>query len=305
MGFLQNVLRYTTTHTAESTQDGATTTTTTSEKQQREMSPERRKWLENALDSMTINPIEEMKKCMKYLDNKKLQEETSGGDDSVNETIDKQIEALETLKDWCEDINFAIDFHKLNGYDLLPGLLNSSSQEVRALACELIGTCAQNNPYCQQTLIDAKMLPLMLQKLDKDENDVKIKAMFAISCLTRDYEPGQKRLLEGNAFDILVKSMNSPVEKLRIKACFLFSSISNNKEIKEQLTNRNLIRTLVDLYRNPDIHIHEHLLSAISVLIEENPLAIKQAKEMTEINFKQVLAQRIELIKDDPRFNVS
>lgn len=42
---------------------------------------------------MSINPVDEMKKCIKVLEEGEL---------------DKQIEALETLKDWCEDINFAI-----------------------------------------------------------------------------------------------------------------------------------------------------------------------------------------------------
>ena len=169
---------------------------------------------------MSINPVDEMKKCMKVLE-------------SADETPERRLEALETLRDWCEDLNFAIDFHKLNGYRLLPGLLNSEDEEMRALTCELIGACAQNNPYCQQSLLEAKILPLVLQKLDKEAADnVKIKAMFAISCMARDFEPAQQKLLEGNAFDILVKAIKSPIEKLQIKCCFLFSSICNNKAIK-------------------------------------------------------------------------
>ena len=45
---------------------------------------------------MSINPIDEMKKCIRYA--------TDEAD------LSRQIEALETLKDWCEDINFAIGF---------------------------------------------------------------------------------------------------------------------------------------------------------------------------------------------------
>jgi hypothetical protein len=57
------------------------------------------------------------------------------------------------------------------------------------------------------------------------------------------------------------------------------------------------------MYRKPDANIHEHILSAISVLIDDNPTAIKQAKEMKEINFKQILTHRIEVIRDDPRYD--
>ena len=48
---------------------------------------------------MSINPVDEMKKCMTV-----LREE--------NDTP-RQLEALETLKDWCEDLNFAIGINIL------------------------------------------------------------------------------------------------------------------------------------------------------------------------------------------------
>lgn len=142
----------------------------------------------------------------------------------------------------------------------------------------------------------------MLYKLDKDVDEVKIKAMFAISCLTRDYEPGQQKLLEGNALDILIKAIRSPVEKLQIKTCFLCSSICNNSTIKTHLTNKRIIETLVDMYNKPESNIHEHILSAINVLIDDNPTCIQQAKELKQLNFKQILSQRLENIKDDPRY---
>jgi hsp70-interacting protein len=299
MAFLQSLLRYSTSHTTteSSGETSHAASTTDNESTNREMSPERRKWLENALNSMTINPIDEMKKCLSYL-------ETNNNEKDNEQKIEKKLEALETLKDWCEDINFAIDFHKLNGYKLLPDLLNDSNSDIRALACELIGTCAQNNPYCQETLLSTKILPLMFFKLDKDVDDVKIKALFAISCLTRDYEPGQQKLLEGNSLDILIRSLKSPVEKLQIKCCFLCSSICNNKLIKDELTKKKLIETLIDMYRQPDSNIHEHVLSAINVMIDDNPVAIEQARQMKEINFKQILSQRIELIRNDPPCDV-
>jgi hsp70-interacting protein len=152
------------------------------------------------------------------------------------ETTERRVEALQTLRDWCEDINFAVDFHKIGGYDLIPALLNATdSAEIRALACDLIGTCAQNNPYCQETLLAARILPLVLQKLDKDTNDdVKVKALYAVSCLAREYEPGQLKLAEGNGLDIIIKSFGSPIEKLQIKCCFLCSSICTNSEIKSK-----------------------------------------------------------------------
>ena len=61
---------------------------------------------------------------------------------------------------------------------------------------------------------------------------------------------------------------------------------------------------LVGMYSQPDSNIHEHILSAINVLIEENPAALKQAKCMKNIEMKQILKNRLEIIRDDPRYLV-
>lgn len=279
--FLQNVLRYTASHS-----EG----THVEEKIEREISPERQKWLSEALDSMSINPIDEIKKCIKVSENEEESEE-------------RRIEAMETLRDWCEDMNFAIDFHKINGYNLISKLLNDNNSEIRALTCELVGTLAQNNPYCQETLINAKYLPILFYKLDRDSDDVKVKALFAISCLIRDYEPGQLKLIEGNSLDILLKSLSCPLDKIKIKCCFLISSICSNKAIKNALTQKKLIFNLIDIYQQNNHEIHEHILSAINVLIDDNPEAIRQAKELN-VNFKQMLSDRLEAIAGDPRHDV-
>ena len=74
---------------------------------------------------------------------------------------------------------------------------------------------------------------------------------------------------------------------------------------KAQLTKKHLIEALIRMYNKPDSNIHEHILSAISVLIDDNPECIKQAKEMKEINFKQLLTDRIATIASDPRHEVT
>jgi hypothetical protein len=76
----------------------------------------------------------------------------------------------------------ALDFHKLDGYKLLKRLLNHKNAEMRTMTCDLIGTCAQNNLYNQETLLADNFLVLLLNKLENDENQVKVKALFAISC---------------------------------------------------------------------------------------------------------------------------
>ena len=71
---------------------------------------------------------------------------------------------------------------------MIPILLEDENHEIRALTCDLVGACAQNNEYCQETLVAANILPLILKTLKDDkDNDVKIKALFAISCKLQKY----------------------------------------------------------------------------------------------------------------------
>ena len=73
---------------------------------------------------------------------------------------------------------------------------------------------------------------------------------------------------------------------------------------KAQLTNKRLVETLINMYNRSESNIHEHILSAINVLIDDNPESLKQAREMKQINFKQILCERIALISSDPRHEV-
>jgi hypothetical protein len=52
------------------------------------------------------------------------------------------------------------------------------------------------------------------------------------------------------------------------------------------------------MYSKPDVNIHEHLLSAITVLIDDNPLAIKQAKEMKNFNVEVFIKDLDKLFND-------
>lgn len=289
MNFLQTVLKYSALNTD-------TTGSSPSEPNEKpdplllnEMEPKKKEWLEEALTNMSINPTDEMNKCLTCL--------------KQDQELDRHLESLETLRDWCEDMNCAVDFQKINGYDIIPILLEHESHEIRALTCDLMGACAQNNEYCQETIISTKILPLMLKTLKNDtENDVKIKALYAISCIARDYLPAQKQLIEENGLDVIIQSLKTPLEKLQIKACFFCSSICNNPEIKSRLTDKKLLELLVQMYSQPDSNIHEHILAAINILIDENPSAIKQAKNLKNIDMKQILNNRLEIIRDDPRF---
>jgi len=303
MQFLQQVLRYSTQHTtpAEAEQQQQ-------QQQQQAMSAEKKEWLDNALNNMNVSPLEEMTKCLNMVMD-------------VRSPLDRRLEAISCLKDWCEDINFANDLAKINGYPLIVSLLLGNGEnepQIRAAACELAAVCAQNNPICQQGLLDfdnSRLLPLLIERLCYDpDQQVKIKALYAVSCLTRDFEPGQQRLLTfgGRPLDTLIRAglVSAPNTKIKIKFCFLIASICQNRQIKQKLTEKKLVEKLIDTYNKETAtgtapgdenteksQLMEQLLSAIRALLDENPSAVEQAKKMQQIDFKQILTARIEATK--------
>lgn len=68
---------------------------------------------------------------------------------------------------------------------------------------------------------------------------------------------------------------------------------------KDEFTKLFLIDTLISMYRLTQLNIHEYVLAAIIALIENNPNAIKQAKEMN-LDFKNIISQRLSIIENDP-----
>jgi len=66
---------------------------------------------------------------------------------------------------------------------IFPICLEHEEAEVRMLCLDLIATLVQNNPYCQEAVLQAGLLPTMLEILDKDiDASVQTKALYAVSC---------------------------------------------------------------------------------------------------------------------------
>lgn len=65
---------------------------------------------------------------------------------------------------------------------ILKPCLNCKSAEIRAAVCGLIAELCQNNPYCQKVIIDHEFVPVLVNILNKDEeNQVGIKCIYALS----------------------------------------------------------------------------------------------------------------------------
>ncbi|KAL3842691.1 hypothetical protein ACJMK2_020679 [Sinanodonta woodiana] len=255
----------------------------TSESRFEKMPEEKRKWLEEALHEMTVNPIERMKICLSLL-----------GMEDEEEDLDKKIAALDELHDWCEFIDFAIDFHKIGGFSVLHYLLHHDEPELRWKGLELIAALVQNNPYCQKALLEEpNLFKEILLILDTDSDaTVRTKALLATSCLTRDFPEAQKVFVDSDGFSITLRAMQSNVEKLKIKAAFMLSSfVADKPEYKNLLCDMGMIDQLIGHLGEEHSSFHEHLLSAILTIGQDFSRGVKEFRR-PELALEQTLLQK-------------
>lgn len=124
---------------------------------------------------MTVDVIELLQKQIKTLEDV--------GSLSVDADITQQLAAIETILEHIDQLDIANDFHKIGGLTVLKPCLKSVHSQIRIGACDILAELCQNNPYCQKVVVDQNYIPLLLELLEKEEeNPVAIKILYAVSC---------------------------------------------------------------------------------------------------------------------------
>ncbi|KAM7292581.1 hsp70-binding protein 1 [Ixodes scapularis] len=233
-----------------------------------EMDPERRKWLDDALSEMTISPVEEMQKNLKMIRDTLDQVNESALPPS-EEACSTLQSALENIVEYVCSIDCANDFHKIGGFEVLDPLLHFPNAVVCSKTSALIAELVQNNPYCQREA--AGHLKTLLKLIDtaEDEN-VRIKALYAVSCMVRHNLPGYLEFEKQNGLAVLMRTLQSNVLRLKAKACFLLSSLcSQQTESRETLLQMGFVEQLAALLRHEQGPHREHLLGTLATLVTE------------------------------------
>ncbi|KAG0711690.1 Hsp70-binding protein 1 [Chionoecetes opilio] len=255
------------------------------------LDPERRRFLEEALSSLTVNVAKKMAEGIKILSSEAV---TMAGED-----VAEQEEAIAVIEDYVDDLNHANDLYKMGGFPVLVGCLDSPHPSLRAGAAGLMGDVCQNNPLCQENILTLNVLPQLLSIIDGDEDTTtRVKAMYAVSCLIRDYPEGEKAFMEANGFSFLMRAMQSGVEKLVVKATFLFSRlIQDNDSYKAELLSMGYVEQLFTLLSGDEIGdiSREHCTAALLGLASSYPPALKECMR-PELHLKHLLTTRLEEI---------
>lgn len=212
-----------------------------------EMSEERRKWLEEALSSIVEDT--DVKRMMTHL--QILEKPQNDANDDDNDGLTQKEDAFEDLSVIVDNLDNANDFHKIGGYHVMIKCLSSEHSSLRWRAADLLAVCVQNNPYCQKAAMEMNILPKLITLLETDPSDkVKIKALYAISCLTRDFPPAEEAFLKSDGFSILMRAMQGENDKLITKSAFMLRNmLVLNPSHKLTLMKMGFIEQLVGLYK--------------------------------------------------------
>ncbi|CAG02713.1 unnamed protein product [Tetraodon nigroviridis] len=188
------------------------------------MSEERKAWLREALADVAkgqLDEVEQLKQCLAVLQQERKVEEEEDDD------VEEKESAFEMLSELCENLDNARDLMVLGGLELCVSRYLSHSQSgLRWRAAELLALCAQNMPQLQIHLLSIGTLPKLLQLTDADPHPtVRVKALYALSCLVREQDAGIQAFLSHDGFSVLMRGMQSEHEKLRTKSAFLLLNL--------------------------------------------------------------------------------
>ncbi|KAK8002780.1 hypothetical protein PG989_002499 [Apiospora arundinis] len=159
-------------------------------------------------------------------------------------TLESKLTAFDNLEQLIESLDNANLLSKLGLWTPLLELLAHDEQEIRLMACWVVGTAVQNNEPSQERLValgGVERLAAMAlgdrltsegakdaSKADKEAKDVRRKAVYALSSACRNYQPGMDVLTlelskrgegKGDKVDATdMEAVNVVIDSLRTQA---------------------------------------------------------------------------------------
>ncbi|XP_052756311.1 hsp70-binding protein 1-like [Galleria mellonella] len=253
------------------------------------MDEERRKFLEDALKSLTVNVAEVLQSSIKVLtDTEKIRSQ-------LGEPLPSDVEtAFDNLLDYIDDIDIANDFYKMGGFAIFPVCYGSENDEVRSRASSVLAEACQNNPHCQRRALDCGLLNVLIHLVQSERGHALAKCLYAISCICREYEPAARELVWQDGVAALAALLRAPEPAARTRAAFLVRHLAHHySDAKEQFIQNNVVETVVEQIKSGRDDTTEHLLGILLALVEGlDPTVLQQCRN-PRLNLKKVLEDHL------------
>ena len=110
---------------------------------------------------------------------------------SSNVSLADKLVAFDNFEQLVEQVDNANDIENLGLWPSLAALLSNEEADLRRYACWCIGTAVQNNVKCQERPKALGIIPQLINvAINDSEEQVRRKAIYAISSEVRNYQPG-------------------------------------------------------------------------------------------------------------------
>jgi len=244
------------------------------------MSEERKKFLLDAFNALTIDEVGEMKKKLALL---AKEDPALEGEEK---TVEERLESLQYIVDLVETIDNAQDLCTVGGYPVISQVLWSRHASLRAEAAEVLATLVQNNPNTQVHVAERGGLQLLRTRLEDEKNiEAKRKILRALSALLRQNESLSGAFVKLNGLTQVKACMDAPDEPLQQKALFLANTIAYSENSRSDMLD--WASDLLVLMQSESNGVREQ---ASKLLLQIWAFAKPSAEAMT--NAKEVFLRR-------------
>ncbi|MCO5548967.1 hypothetical protein L7F22_002431 [Adiantum nelumboides] len=255
----------------------------------RQLSDEDRKWFMEAMQEQTVDVIRRMKEISTVMNIPADVLQAQGVTDDDMEAI------LEELQSHVESIDMANDLHAIGGLLPLLTYLKNPNAGIRARASEVVSTMVQNNPKCQQLVMEERGLESLLSNFMSDPDvTVRTKSLGAISSLIRNNKPGVTAFRLGNGFMGLKNALVSKNLRLQRKGLqvlqYLLHENPNDNTIAADL---GFVRLLTGLVTNTDADIRQAALHTLVEMSQNGKLGGLAPASEDGTGIRQALASQI------------
>ena len=133
--------------------------------------------------------------------------------------------ALDNFEMLVEQVDNANNMENMNMWPPILALLNEQSAPIQTVTLWIIGTAIQNNDKAQVLALSHGALPPILTLLESPEDEVRRKAMYALSALLRHYPHAVATFQDADGWAKLHTALLDPNMAQRRKVAFLLNQL--------------------------------------------------------------------------------
>lgn len=177
------------------------------------------------------------------------------------------------------------------GLEAIHEVLCLPHEGLQLRAAVIVGDCMKNNPIAQQCVLRVpRLLPDLIKLIDTaSSQNVKLKALYAVSCIVRDNPSVIGVFHRHKGFETLKKMLAKDEDtRMLIEASYLVIALSGqDKQIKDRFVDLGYVQHLISLTESDQIRNDHEVLEAVIValhsLVENNERALEILKSSDKV----------------------